>query len=240
MRFRHCIPLVLLAALLGACSALLPPTVTPTPTPSFGIEKLRNVFQNLPEGYVEVDPQSRELGSANFNDAFDLQLAFRDNSEYGNSGFSISMGILSPSDQAAFDYALEKEWGTADTEAIRTRNIDRAVGLFWLDIGDIALGGRHLDLPVRGEGQLRESLHFRRGEVAVVVKFAQQAQRGFNPFGFGASEEDLDLYWRLNYCGTAYICLDQDPRFITAPQAARMVDEAIVRFYGGIPASGDG
>ena len=243
MRLRPFI-LIPLVAFLAACSVLLPPTVTPspTPTPKFGIEELRNVFQNLPEGYVEVDPQSRELGSASFNDAFDLQLAFWDSKEK-SGGFSISLGILPLGDQEEFDYALEKQWGTADADVIHTENIGRAIGLFRPNIGDIALGNRFLELPVRSETELREAIVFRRGQVAVVVKFAQHVWSTRNPLASGIIGPDHFLFerWaREQSCGNAYICHDKQPNLVTGPDAARMIDEAIVRFYEGITATGDG
>ena len=235
--------LIPLVAFLAACSGLLPPTVTPTPTPkpSFGIKELRNVFQDLPEGYVEVDPQSRELGSANSNDAFDIQLAFLDS--YGRSrGFSVSLGILSPSDQEAFDYALEEYWGTADADLIQTDNLERAIGLFWLDIGHIALGSRFLEMPIQRAQDLREVITFRRGEVAVSVRFAQQVNSMRNPLASGipTGSRALWLMERDLYCGDAYICYDKQPGLIIALDAASMIDEAIVQFYGDIPARGDG
>ncbi len=233
MKLRHLLVLVVACVALAACSALLLPTVTPTPTPkpSFGIEELRNVFQNLPEGYVEVDPKSRELGSANFNDAFDLQLAFLDNG--GRSrGFSVSLGILSPADREGFDYALEKQWGTADEDLIKTENVDRAIGLFWLDIGDISLARRHLQLPARSGEELREFITFRRGEVAIVVEFAQEVHT-MRVFGTLPKQSDISArdIQRIS-CGGAYICFEGEPDFVTGPQAARMIDEAIVQFYG--------
>ena len=243
MRSPHLLSLVAAYVIFAACSVLLPPTVTPTPTPkpSFGIVELREAFSYLPEHYVEVDPKSRELGSANFNDAFDLQLAFLD-SDGQSRGFSVSLGILSPSDQEAFDYTLEEYWGTADVDLIQTDNLERAIGLFWLDIGDIALGSRFLEMPVQRAQDLREAITFRRGEVAVSVRFAQQVNSMRNPLASGipTGSRALSLMERNLYCGDAYICYDKQPGLIIALDAASMIDEAIVRFYGDTPASGDG
>lgn len=241
MGLRYLVLLAAICIMLAACSALLPPTVTPTPTPkpSFGIKELRNAFEDLPEGYVEVDPKSRDLGSANFNDAFDIQLAFLD-TEGRSRGFSVSLGILSPADQEAFDYTLEKQWGTADEDLIKTENVERAIGLFWLDIGDISLARRHLQLPARSGEELQEFITFRRGEVAIVVEFAQEVHTmrvfGTLPKISDTSARDIQ---RIS-CGGAYICSEGDPDFVTGPQAARMIDEAIVQFYGDIPDNGDG
>ena len=232
--------LAIISAMLAGCSELLfPPTVTPVPTPvpRFGMEELRNVFENLPEGYVEVDPNSRDLGSANFNDAFDLQLAFLDSAGRSN-GFSVSLGVLSSGDEEAFDYTLEKEWGTADADLVGTSDVNTLNGLFWLDVGDIALGSRYLERA----SELRESIAFRRGEVGVVVQFAQELSP-MRVLGASGSKlfysDDLVRMMRRAQCGSAYICYDREPDFITGPKAATMIDEAIVRFYGGLIDSAD-
>ena len=229
--------LIITIAMLAGCSELLfPPTPTATPIPRFGTEELRNVFENLPEGYVEVGPHSRELGSASFNDAFDSQLAFWNSTTGRLHGFSVSLGILPPGDEEAFDYALEKQWGTADADLIRTDNFDRAIGVFWIDIGDNALGIRLLELPVRRKTELMESIVFRREKVAVVVKFAQPVAPT-NPLASGVrtvTSENYSQIVREQNCGGAYICFDIEPDFVTGIRAATMIDEAIVRFYGGL------
>ena len=231
--------LIITIVMLAGCSELLfPPTPTPTPIPRFGMEELRNVFENLPEGYVEVDPNSRELGSASLNDAFDSQLAFWNSTTGRPHGFSVSLGILPPGDEEAFDYALEKEWRTADADLIRTDNFDRAIGVFWIDIGDNALGIRLLELPVRRKMELMESIVFRQEKVAVVVRFAQPvAPTTRNPLASGirtVTDENFSQIVREQNCGGAYICFDIEPDFVTGIRAATMIDEAVVRFYGGL------
>lgn len=211
------------------------PVPTPTPKPSFGIAELRNVFQNLPAGYVEVDPRSRELGSANFNDSFGIQLAFVDR-EGRSKGFSVSLGILNAAEQEEFDYTLEKRIGTADVDVIPSEKFGRTIGLFRpYGLGMTALGIRDLELPARSGDELRELLMFRRGEVAVVVQFAEPAwPHNVYPWLISDAEELMREMWQAQ-CGGVYICYDSEPDFVTGPQAARMIDEAIVQFYGDTP-----
>ncbi len=238
----RCILLAAAWATLTACSTILPPaTATPTPIPTFGMKELEAVFADLPQRYVQVEPSSRQLGSANFNDFFDNQIAFRDSLELWprSKGFSVSLGILDPASQSKFDYALEKTYGTADAELIRTQRVDRAHGVFWLDVGDIALGSRHLEKSDRpAAAELRETITFRRGEVGVVVKFAQQASKpsggglGLSPF---KTPEDVIEILMKAQCWNVYTCYDSEPDFVTGPQAARMIDEAIVQFYDVMP-----
>lgn len=247
MRLHHVLLLVAACIIFAACSEFFAPptatptavpTPTPTPLPSFGLQELQAVFGDLPKEYREVDTKSVILRNASFNDMFEHQLAF--NNSTRRTSFSVSLGLLDQSSQRQFDNALEHQWNT--TEPSLRETSDTRNGLFRYVAGNSSLGSRFFDHPPPDTSELREQILFRRGEIGVVVKFSQTAYVSSNAFSEGVPTLDETNTLRLLrelHCGTAYICYPNEPDFITGPQAARMIDDAIVRFYRGMPSDGD-
>ena len=234
---------IAVSLVLAACSQLIPPPTatplpTPTPIPTFGLAELDSAFTDLSVSYRKVDPTSITLRSASHNNTFDHQLAFINDAE--GTSFSVSLGQLTESEQEDFDYTVSQQWETA-SEDLRAANIARGIGLFRVVIGNTGLGNRTFDGRLANRTELREVIVLRRYDVGIVVKFSQSVVGHVSPTRQGIitdPEMFLSVIHESN-CGTAYICRTGKPNFVTALDAATVIDNAVLRFYRDIDTGGN-